>query len=105
MESRVNYIIVGIFVVLFSMGMLGFAFWLGKYGDEGDYAYYRVYMTESVSGLSREATVKFRGVDVGIVEKIAIDLDNSEQIILLLKVKKDTPIKDQPLVREKRRQE
>jgi len=93
MESRVNYIIVGIFVLLFSLGMLGFAFWLGKYGDEGDYVFYRAYMTESVSGLSREATVKYRGVDVGIVDKIVIDRENNEQIILLLKVKKDTPIR------------
>ncbi len=94
MESRVNYIIVGIFVVLFSIGMLAFAFWLGKYGDEDEYIYYKAYMTESVSGLSREATVKYRGVDVGIVDKIAIDLENSDRIILILKVKKHTPIKE-----------
>ncbi len=94
MESRVNYIIVGIFVVLFSIGVLAFAFWLGKYGDEGEYVFYKAYMTESVSGLSREATVKYRGVDVGIVDKIAIDKENSEQILLVLKVKKETPVKE-----------
>ena len=92
MESRVNFIIVGIFVVLFSIGLIAFAFWLGKYGDDSDYVYYKAYMTESVSGLSKDATVKFRGVDVGIVDKIAIDRENSERIILQMKVERLTPI-------------
>ena len=94
MESRVNYIIVGIFVLLFTAGMLVFIFWLGKYGGADEYVYYKAYMTESVSGLSREASVKYRGVEVGIVDKVEIDPDNSEQVALLLKVKKDTPIKE-----------
>jgi phospholipid/cholesterol/gamma-HCH transport system substrate-binding protein len=94
MESRVNYIIVGIFVLLFTIGMLMFVFWLGKYGGSDEYVYYKAYMTESVSGLSREASVKYRGVEVGIVEKVEIDPQNSEQVALLLKVKKDTPIKE-----------
>ena len=94
MESRVNYIIVGIFVLLFTIGMLVFVFWLGKYGGADEYVYYKAYMTESVSGLSREASVKYRGVEVGIVEKVEIDPDNSEQVALLLKVKKNTPIKE-----------
>ncbi len=93
MESRVNYIIVGIFMVLFTTALLAFAFWLGKYGDDSDYVYYKAYMTESVSGLSREASVKYRGVDVGIVTEVKIDPENSEQVQLLLKVRKDAPIK------------
>jgi len=93
MESRVNYIIVGIFVVVFTTCLLVFAFWLGKYGDDSDYVYYKAYMTESVSGLSREASVKYRGVDVGIVTEVKIDPENSEQVQLLLKVRKDAPIR------------
>lgn len=93
MESRVNYIIVGIFVTLFTVSTLIFIFWLGKYGGSDEYVYYRAYMTESVSGLSREASVKYRGVEVGIVDKVEIDPQNSEQVALLLKVKKDTPIR------------
>jgi len=93
MESRVNYIIVGVFVVLFSTALIAFAFWLGKYGDDSDFVYYKAYMTESVSGLSREASVKYRGVDVGIVTEVKIDPNNSEQVQLTLKVRKDTPIR------------
>lgn len=94
MESKVNYTLVGIFVVILSIGIIGFIFWLGKYNDDdNDYKRYKVYITESVSGLAPEASVKFHGVDVGLVETIQINPDNSEQIELLLKIKKTTPIK------------
>jgi len=98
MESRVNYIIVGIFVVLFSTGLAVFSFWLEKYGSLEDFAYYKTFMKESVSGLSREASVKYRGVEVGIVEEIKINPMNSEEVELLLRVKKNTPIKEDMVV-------
>jgi len=95
MESKVNYSLVGIFVILFSIAILAFVFWLGKYNDdEAQYQYFKVYITESVSGLAPEATVKFHGVDVGLVESIQINPNNSEEVELLLKIKKTTPIKN-----------
>ncbi len=92
MESRSNYAIVGIFVLLFSAGVVLFAFWLGKYGFNDKYDYYKVYTTESVSGLSVDASVKYRGVDVGSVDKISINPKNTKEIMILLKVKKGTPV-------------
>jgi phospholipid/cholesterol/gamma-HCH transport system substrate-binding protein len=94
MESKVNYTSVGLFVLIFSILLVGFAFWLGKYNqDEAAYHRYRIYITESVSGLSPEAAVKFHGVDVGKVESIRINPSNSEEVELILKIEKNTPIK------------
>lgn len=94
MESRVNYTTVGIFVLILASALISFAFWLGKYNqDDGNYHRYRVYITESVSGLAPEASVKFNGVDVGKVESIRINPDNSEEVELTLKIEKETPIK------------
>ncbi|WP_295052660.1 MlaD family protein [Sulfuricurvum sp.] len=94
MESRVNYTAIGVFILLFSVALVAFAFWLGKYNqDERQYRRYKVYMTESVSGLAPEAAVKFQGVDVGKVESIQINPHNSEEVELTLKIKKETPIK------------
>lgn len=98
MESKINHIIVGIFVVLFSVGLATFAFWLEKYGAKEDFIYYKTFMKESVSGLSREASVKYRGVDVGIVEAIRINPENSEEVELLFRVEKETPIKEDMVV-------
>jgi phospholipid/cholesterol/gamma-HCH transport system substrate-binding protein len=94
MESKVNYTLVGFFVLVLTAGLITFAFWLGKYNDdESQYQQFKVYITESISGLAPEASVKFHGVDVGKVETIRINPLNSEEVELTLKIKKDTPIK------------
>ncbi|MFH2124775.1 MAG: MlaD family protein [Pseudomonadota bacterium] len=93
MESRINYTIVGFFVVLLLAGLIIFVYWLGKYGYKQEHDYYYVYMVESVSGLSSEASVKYRGVDVGIVEKMGLNPKNSEEVELLLKLRHGTQIK------------
>ncbi|MFA6188034.1 MAG: MlaD family protein [Sulfuricurvum sp.] len=94
MESKVDYTLTGLFLLLFSSALIAFAFWLGKYNDNvRAYTHYKVYLTESVAGLAPEAAVKFHGVDVGKVESLRINPKNSEEVELTLKVKKETPIK------------
>lgn len=101
MESKVNYTVVGIFIVLFSIGITVFVLWLENYGAKEDFRYYKTYMSESVSGLGRDSSVKYRGVDVGTVETIQINPNNSEEVEILLKVKKETPIKTDMVARLK----
>lgn len=93
MESKINYTLVGLFVVVLLSGLIIFAFWLVKHGGQQTADYYHVYMKESVAGLSTDSSVKYRGVDVGVVEKIGLNPDNSEQVFLLLRVEHDTPVK------------
>ena len=93
MEGRINYTIVGLFVVLLLAGLIAFTYWLCKYGGKQEYDLYYVYMSESVSGLSPDVSVKYMGVDVGTVEHIGINPKNSEEVELLLKIKHGTQIK------------
>ncbi len=93
MESKVNYTIVGLFVVLLTTGLLGFAYWLAKHGGGEDYSLYRVYMSESVAGLTTDASVKYRGVEVGTVTRMELNPENAEQVMLTLRIKQGTPIK------------
>lgn len=93
MESKFNYTLVGVFVALLLASIVVFIYWLGKHNGNQQYDYYHVYMTESVSGLSNDATVKFMGVDVGSVTTIDINPDNSEQVALLLKIRQGIPVK------------
>ena len=92
MYSKVNYTIVGLFVLLFGIGMAAFAFWLAKYGFEQHYEVYKIYTTESVAGLSKDSVVKLHGVDVGRVKEIRIDPKNIERVEILLNIKEGTPI-------------
>ena len=93
MYSKVNYTIVGVFVLLFGAGLIWFALWLAKYGIHREYDTYKLYMTESVAGLSKDSVVKLRGVDIGRVSEIRIDPKNIEHIEVFLKIKRDVPIK------------
>lgn len=93
MESKLNYTIVGLFVALLFSGSLIFLYWLSKSSGNQQYDYYHVYMTESVSGLSTDASVKYLGVDVGRVTEVAINPTNSEQVVLLLQIRQGIPVK------------
>jgi phospholipid/cholesterol/gamma-HCH transport system substrate-binding protein len=94
MYSKVNYTIVGLFVLLFGIGMAAFTFWLAKYGFKEHYMTYRIYTTESVAGLSKDSVVKLHGVDVGRVKEIRIDPKNIERVEILLNIKEGIPIKE-----------
>ncbi len=94
MEGRVNYLGVGIFVTLFMAGLFGFAFWLMKYGTTESYSRYLVYFDESVAGLSRDAAVKYMGVDIGTVEKMRVDPKNTSVVEVYLKLNQDVTIKE-----------
>jgi phospholipid/cholesterol/gamma-HCH transport system substrate-binding protein len=93
MYSKVNYTIVGVFVILFTAGVIWFAFWLAKYGIHREFDTYKLFMTESVAGLSKDSVVKLRGVDIGRVSEIRIDPKNIEHIEVFLKIKRGVPIK------------
>lgn len=94
MENRVSYILIGLFVFILGFATIGFVLWLGKYAQSEVYNYYKVVTTQSVSGLNPKAPVKLRGVSVGEVKDIYINSDNSEEVIVLIKVKEKTPIKE-----------
>ncbi|DAB40838.1 MAG TPA: ABC transporter substrate-binding protein [Sulfurovum sp. UBA12169] len=94
MYNKINYMVVGIFVLVFGAGMIWFAFWLAKWGLQDEYDIYKIEIKESVSGLSEDASVKIRGVDVGRVQTIRINPQNIEAVEIFLEIKKGTPIKE-----------
>ncbi len=94
MYSKVNYTIVGIFVLLFSVGVLWFGFWLAKYGLHEEFSTYKLEMTDSVAGLSKDSNVKLHGVNIGRVKEIRINPENIETIEILLEIKEEIPIKE-----------
>lgn len=56
------------------------------------YTVYKLILPESISGLSKGASVELNGVKVGLVKSIRLDLHNPRIITILLNIKKTTPI-------------
>jgi phospholipid/cholesterol/gamma-HCH transport system substrate-binding protein len=92
-QSKVNYALVGLFVVALFAGLMGATFWLTLGGDRKIYDRYRVYFRESVAGLNPKATVRYRGVQVGQVESIRLDSDNPDQVDVVLEIERGAPIR------------
>lgn len=93
MDSKVNYTLVGLFVLVLGTALVAVGLWLGATRSEKDYVSYVAYVSESVSGLNTKAAVKYRGVDVGLVRDIALDRDNPERVRLLFDIVRGTPVK------------
>ena len=94
MEPKVNYVVVGAFVILLGVLLIAVMLWLGKGFDQAVYDRYYAFMEESVAGLSINASVKYRGVEVGAVKEIMLNPDNPEQVRLTLDIVRGTPIKE-----------
>lgn len=94
MEPRVNYTLVGLFVVLLGTGIVIATLWLAAGGFEPEMNPYLVYTTESVAGLNTGAPVTYHGVNVGYVSAISLDPENPQQVRLLLHIEQNTPIKE-----------
>lgn len=94
MEEKINFAMVGAFVLVLSAGLIGGVLWFssGK-SYRTVYDIYLTYMKESVSGLNLNAPVRYRGVEVGRVQKIALAPGNVEQVQLTLAIERGTPVK------------
>jgi len=98
METKVNYALVGAFVLTLGAALIAGALWLASGGAwQKKVALYLAIVDESVAGLNINAPVKFNGVDVGQVRDIQLDATNPERVRLLFAIERDTPIKTDTL--------
>jgi len=95
METKVNYVLVGVFVLVLGAALIAGVLWLSRGSAyRKTYDTYQAYMQESVSGLRLDALVTYRGVEVGRVRKIAIAPKDVEQVQLTLNIERGTPVKE-----------
>lgn len=92
MEAKTNYTLVGLAVVILAGALVAAGLWLSVGFDQKKYSTYAVYIREAVSGLSEQSAVKFNGVKVGFVSKIALNHQDPQQVEILLSIEDGTPI-------------
>ena len=93
METRANYLMVGAFVVLFTLGVIGFVIWLAKFQTDTAFVRYDIFFQGSVTGLKESSPVRYNGVTVGEVVFIGLDRDNPSQVRALVEVEDITPVR------------
>jgi phospholipid/cholesterol/gamma-HCH transport system substrate-binding protein len=92
MRARPNFAAVGAFVLGLGAVAILVGLWLAAGGVSVKRERYVAKFEESVSGVSRGAPVKYRGIPVGSVRDMSLDPDDPDRVRLVLDVARGTPI-------------
>jgi ABC-type transport system involved in resistance to organic solvents, periplasmic component len=86
METKANYVLIGVFTLAVVAGVFGFVYWFQNVGSAGERAYFRVLFDGSVSGLRTGGSVLFNGIKVGEVTKLQLNPQRPQQVIATIAV-------------------
>jgi phospholipid/cholesterol/gamma-HCH transport system substrate-binding protein len=92
METRANFVLIGAFTLAGILGALGFLLWLAKVEVDRQYAYYDI-LFETVSGLSEAGDVRYNGLPVGQVIRLALDREDPSKVRVRIEIDAATPVK------------
>jgi phospholipid/cholesterol/gamma-HCH transport system substrate-binding protein len=73
MERRVNYLLVGLFTLVLTGGLIAFVIWAHQRGDGKPLKSYAIFFDQAVNGLSLGSSVRYLGMETGRVEAISLD--------------------------------
>lgn len=90
MENRAHALAAGIFTVLLIAALVAAGLWFS--GKTAQRSTYLVVSRYSVSGLNPQSTVRFRGVQVGKVEAIKFNAQDTRTILVRINVDDALPI-------------
>jgi len=90
MESRSYALLTGLFTILLGIALAATFLWFR--GDTKGYGNYLVVSKFPVNGLSRQAAVRFRGVEIGKVDDISLDSQDPKNILIRVELDNSVPI-------------
>jgi len=93
METRANYVTIGLFVLAVIAGAFFFVYWLHASRDGGQRAALDILFPGSVTGLAVGAPVYFNGIRVGDVSRLSFAGDGSTSVMARLSVDATVPLK------------
>jgi phospholipid/cholesterol/gamma-HCH transport system substrate-binding protein len=93
METRANYILIGVFTLATAAFLLLFGLWAAKYSSDKDWRHYDVIFNESVTGLTEGGSVQYNGIGVGTVSDLRLAPDDPRRVIARVKLRAETPVK------------
>lgn len=90
MENKSHALIAGLFTIVLLTAAILIGIWFNR--DREERVPYQIATKLSVPGLTPQAAVRFRGLDVGKVESITFDPEVIGQILVHISVRPDTPM-------------
>lgn len=93
METRANYLLIGLFTLASILGAFGFVYWFNTAGGAGERTTYRVLFEGSVAGLRTGSAVQFNGIRVGEVTDLRLDPAQPRKVVAVIAVDKSVPVR------------
>jgi phospholipid/cholesterol/gamma-HCH transport system substrate-binding protein len=93
METKANYVVIGVFTLAVVVGVFGFVYWFQNIGGTGERAFYRIVFDGSVSGLRTGGTVLFNGIKVGEVTDLKLNPEKPQQVTATISVDKSVAVR------------
>ena len=90
MENKSHALLAGVFTLVLAIAAILLGLWFNR--DRVEWIPYEIATKLSVPGLNPQAAVRYRGLDVGRVDKIIFDPVVPGQILIRVSVKPDTPM-------------
>ena len=92
METRANFILIGVFTLLSILGTLAFFVWLASVQVTKQYQTYGI-LFEDVSGLDPSGEVSFNGLPVGRVIGLRIAPQDPSKVFTTIEIEANTPVR------------
>lgn len=86
METKANYVAVGVFVMALLLGLVVALLWLTGAQYAQEYAYYQTFFSGSVSGLGNGTSVRYNGIEVGRVSKLNFDPNDPKKVQVIMQI-------------------
>ncbi|NJM50612.1 MAG: MCE family protein [Sphingomonadales bacterium] len=91
METRSNYILVGVVTMALLLAVIGFTIWLARFND-GNQKEYDIFFKQSVNGLAKGSGVSFAGVPSGQITEIKLWKDDPEFVRVRISIDDNVPV-------------
>lgn len=92
MESKANYAVIGVFVLMVMAAALSFIVWLSNAQFDQKFTDYEVVFQGAVRGLSEGSEVRYNGLRVGEVTRLTLDPNDSNAVVVDIQVEAGTPV-------------
>lgn len=93
METKGNYVLIGLFAVSVVVSAFAFVFWFHNIGGTAKRTTYLVRFEGSAGGLRNGSTVLFNGIRIGEVMKVAVDPTDPHRVLATVEVDVKAPIR------------
>lgn len=99
MEPRASYLIVGSFVIIVAVALIGFVLWLADAQIAQERRSYAIHFDGAVTGLVVGSPVRYRGVPYGQVKRIRLDPEDIETIEVIIETPAEPRIRSDAVAR------